>query len=102
MTGHGPPNGNGETDEERAWREHGERFDAVRALEKRLGSLEALIREGFRDNAKRFELVLAAIQEQRGDVRDLYKLFGRLTDQQIDSEKRVAALEAKPRRKKNK
>lgn len=98
----GAPNGNGETDEERVWREHAERFDAVRALEKRLGSLETLIREGFRDNAKRHELVLAAIQEQRDEDRELHKLWGRQTDRQIETERRVAALETKPRRKKNK
>lgn len=98
----GEPNGNGETDEERMWREHGERFDAVRALEKRLGSLETTMRERFRDIETKIDLVLAGIQEQRADVKDLYKQWVRQTDRQIDLDKRVAALEGKPRRGKKK
>lgn len=95
----GEPNGNGESDEDRAWREHAERFDAVRALERRLGSLETAVRDGDRDIATKLDLVLAAIQEQRSDVKDLYKQWVRLTDRQIDSEKRVAALERRKRKK---
>lgn len=104
MSDHGEPNGDGETDEERdrRWKEHAERFDAVVALERRLGSLEAAVREGSRDNQTKFELVLAGIKEQREGTKDLHKLWVRLIDGQIETEKRVAALEAKPRRGKKK
>lgn len=100
MSDLGSPNGNGESDEDREWREHVQRFDAVQALERRLGSLETAVREGFKDVATKFKLVLDGIQELRDESRGAHKQWVQLTDRRIEIEKRVAVLEARRGRKK--
>lgn len=104
MADTGDPNGDGETDEDRKWREreHRKRFDAVTALERRLSLIETAIREGFLDNKTKFELVLAGIQGLRDDNREIWKQWGRRVDREVEMDKRVAALEQKPRRGKAK
>lgn len=87
-------NGNGhDVDEEQRWLEHSARVSAVSALERRLGSLESAVRDGFRDVAMKLDLVLQRVERERSDISDLYKRWTQLIDLQLATEKRIAALE---------
>ena len=89
-------------DEARIWREHGERFDAVRALERRLGSLESAVRDGTRDVRADIGELTALVTQIATTQRNTNEVLDRFMRLVNEHDKRIAALETRPARARKK
>jgi len=83
---------NGSSPDADEWREHNERYEAVRALERRLGAIETAVVEGQKD-------IMAALRGIRDDVRNLRGEQDNVYMDGIKLTERVAALETRLARK---
>lgn len=104
MSDHGA-NGNGEAED---WRERAEQWNEIRALERRMGSLETAVQVGFREVMLKLQSIADRIDLHRHDVVEAYKQLVQLAERQDAADKRSrealiamrAQLEQRRRRKK--